>query len=168
MNIDDAMDAFDLSCLTDAAALVDAKLELLDQRAAQSADPESDGIFDRAEYLAGFGLVACQVYIGEAISMSGRDRLQALKLGPQHSCGHSIATLVNATANHWKHASEWKDPLTRRARVTADTIEDLGVDLGASYVAVNALAAIVRPRKHRIRYLIPFLSQWRKSLQSEK
>ena len=166
MNILDAMDSFDLSCLTDAATLVDSKLQLLDERAKQSADPDSEGIYDRAEYLAGFGLVACQAYIAESISMSGRDRAEALDLGPRHECGHSIAALVNAAANYWKHASEWKNPLSRRAQRTADLLADLGIDVGSSYVAVNALSEIVRPQKHRVCYLVPFLSQWRKALHA--
>jgi hypothetical protein len=166
MNILTAMDSFDLSCLNDAATLVDSKLEVLDERAKRSADPDSDGIFDRAEYLAGFGLIACQTYITESISMSGRDRDQALKLGPTHSCGHSMATLVKAVANYWKHAPEWTSPLSRRAQVTADLIADLGVDVDSSYVVVNALSEMVRPRKHRIRHVVPFLSQWRNALHA--
>ena len=167
MNILAAMDAFDLSCLNDAAALVDSKLDLLDQRAKQSSDPDADGIYDRAEYLAGFGLVACQAYLTESISMSGRDRDGALKLGPRHECGHSIATLVNAVANYWKHAPEWTSPLSRRAQTTADLIRSLGVDIDSSYVVVNALSEIVRPREHRVRYVIPFLSQWRATLRDD-
>ena len=168
MNLLDAMSTFDLACLTDAATLVDSKLELLEKRAAQSADPDSDGIFDRAEYLAGFGLVACQAYMTESISMSGLERDKALNLGPRHACGHSMATLINATANYWKHAPEWTNPLTRRAQVTADLIADLGVDINSSYVVVNALSEVVRPRKHRISHVIPFLSQWRSALHSAR
>lgn len=167
MDIIAAMDQFDLSCLHDAAALVDSKLDLLDRRARESPDPDADGIYDRAEYLAGFGLVACQVYIAEAIALSGRDRDQALKLGPQHGCGHSVATLVNAIANYWKHAPEWTSPLSRRAQNTADLIAALGVDVDSSYVVVNALAELVRPREHRVRFVIPFLSQWRQALSSD-
>lgn len=162
-----ALDQFDLSCLSDAAKLVDSKLDILDQRARASLDPDADGIYDRAEYLAGLGMVACQAYIAEAIAMSGRDRDQALKLGPQHGCGHSIATLVNATANYWKHAPEWTNPLSRRAQATADLISRLGVDIDSSYVVVNSLAELVRPRQHRVRYIIPFLSQWRQALHSD-
>ena len=162
-----AMDSFDLSCLNDAATLVDSKLDVLDLRAKQSVDPDADGIYDRAEYLAGFGLVACQAYLTEAIAMSGRDRDQALKLGPQHRSGQSIATLVNAIANYWKHAPEWVHPLSRRAQYTAELICSLGVDVDSSYVVVNALAEVLRPNEPRVRNVIPFLSQWRNALHSD-
>lgn len=159
------MDGFDLLCLTDAATLVDSKLDLLDERAKQSPDPDSDGIYDRAEYLAGFGLVACQTYIIESMSMSNRDRNDALNLGPRHECGQSVAILVNAIANYWKHVPEWTQPLSRRAQVTADLINGLGVDVDSSYVVVNALYELVRPHQPRVRHVIPLLSQWRQELR---
>jgi hypothetical protein len=167
MNLLAAMDSFDRSCLNDAATFVDAKLDLLDIRAKQSADPDAEGIYDRAEYLAGFGIVACQAYITESIAMSGRNREDALKLGPRHDCGHSIATLVNAMANYWKHAPEWTPLLPRRAKSTAELISSLGVDIHSSYVVVNALAEVLRPREPRVRHVIPFLSQWRSALHSD-
>jgi hypothetical protein len=162
-----AMDSFDRACLNDAVTLVDSKLDLLEQRAKLSADPDADGIYDRAEYLAGLGVVACQAYITESIAMSGRDREEALKLGPCHDCGHSIATLVNAIANFWKHAPEWTNPLSQRAKSTAELISSLGVDVDSSYVVVNSLAEVLRRREPRLKYVIPFLSQWRAALHSD-
>jgi hypothetical protein len=167
MNIIAAMDQFDLSCLRDAATLVDSKLEILDENARASRDPDADGIYDRAEHLVGFGFVACQVYMTEAISLANRDKEKALNLGPQHTCGHSFATLVNAIANYWKHSPEWTDPLPRRSQRTVDIISALGVDVGDSYVAVNALSEIVRPHRYRIQFVVPFLAQWRQGLYSD-
>jgi hypothetical protein len=165
MNLLAALDSFDLLCLSDAASLVDSKLDLLAEHAKQSADPDSDGIYDRAEYLAGFGIVACQAYITEAIAMSGLQREVALSLGPRHACGESVAALVNAIANYWKHSPEWSNPLSRRAQATANLISALGVDVGSSYVVVNALSELVRPSGYRVRLVIPLLSEWRATLQ---
>ena len=50
---------FDLDFLTSAATLVDASLERLDGKADASPDPDAFGIFDEAEYITGFGFVAC-------------------------------------------------------------------------------------------------------------
>lgn len=158
------MDEFDLSCLSDAAALVDSKLDLLDERAQQSTDPDADGIYDRSEYLAGFGIVACQTYITESVSMSGRAKKDALNFGPRHGCGQSIATLIDAVANYWKHVPEWKQPLSGRPKDTADLIDSLGVDVDSSYVVMNALYELVRPHQPRVRHLVPLLAQWRQDL----
>jgi hypothetical protein len=168
MNLIAALDSFDLMCLNDAAALVDSKLDLLDERANQSADPDTDGIYDRAEYLAGFGFLACQAYITESISMSSLQKEEALSMGPRHACGHTMVTLVNAIANYWKHSPEWGHPLSRRAQATADLISALGVDVGSSYVVVNALSELVQPHGHRVRFVIPFLSQWRTTLHGAR
>ena len=86
--------------------------------------------------------------------MSRRSREDALKLGPRHECGYSIATLVNAIANYWKHAPEWTHPLSRPAKSTADLISSLGVDVDSSYVVVNALARVLHSHEPRVRYVI--------------
>jgi hypothetical protein len=164
MNIVVAMDAFDLSCLNDAAAFVDSKLHLLEERAKQSPDPDGEGIYDRAEYLAGFGFVACQAYLTEAISMSNHSRGDALNLGPRHKCGKSIAMLVNAVANYWKHVPEWTQPLSRQAQSTADLITGLGVNVDSTYVVANALFELTNPNQSRVQCLDPLLSQWRQAL----
>ena len=164
MDTSSVFDSFELSFLRDAAALVDSRLTALEQQARRIDDPDGKGIFDEAEYMTGFGLVACQAYITGSISRSTRDRKVALTVGPQHDCGRSIAYLVNAGANYWKHSSEWEAPLSRRAQETADAISSLGVDLDAPYVMVNALAVILRPSDPRIGRLLPFLSQWHAAL----
>jgi hypothetical protein len=164
MNMVVAMDAFDLSCLRDAATFVDSKLDLLEERAKQSPDPDGEGIYDRAEYLAGFGFVACQAYLTEAISMSGHSRGDAMNFGPRHKCGESIAMLVNAVANYWKHVPEWTKPLSRQAQATADLITGLGVNVDSTYVVANALFELTNPSQPRAQCLVPLLSQWRQAL----
>jgi hypothetical protein len=167
LNISDVLGNFELSFLREAAALVDSKLAQLDMHARASDDPDGSGIFDEAEYISGFGLVACQAYVTGSISRSNFDKREALALGPKHACGHSISYLVNAGANYWKHSSEWDHPLSKRAQETANAVSSLGVDLDAPYVIVNALAEILRPGEPRIERLIPFLSQWHAALQSD-
>ena len=167
MIISAVLDRFELSFLQDAAALVDSRLALLEMEAKKSEDPDGRGIFDEAEYMAGFGLVACQAYVTGSVARSDCDRKAALQLGPRHQCGHSIAFLVNAGANYWKHSSEWELPLSRRAQETSDAISSLGIDLDAPYVAINALASMLRPAEPRIGRLLPFLSQWQAALASD-
>jgi hypothetical protein len=96
--------------------------------------------------------------------MSPLARDEALNLGPRHSCGHPIVALVNVIANYWKHSPEWRAPLSRRAQATADMITSLGVDIDSSYVVVNSLHELVQPHVHRIRFVVPLLSQWRTTL----
>ena len=156
---------FDLDFLGDAAALIDAGLERLDREANASPDPVEFGVFDQVEYIAGFGFVACQTYATAVVSRRKLDKGAALALGPKHRAGRSIAQLVNAAANHWKHSSEWpRDAPTSRAMQTIEVIQSLGVDANGSYPLANSLYEILRPLPARFANLIPFLIQWRDAL----
>ena len=156
---------FDFSFLNEAATLVDSKLQLLELEAERDEDPDQFGIYDRTEYITGFGLVACQTYIATCVARKRLSKGDAFDLGPRHPGGQSIANLVNALANYWKHGSEWKVPLSPRAQRTVDTISTLQVDVRASYVMANSLHALLRPAEPRIQQLIPLLKQWRSALQ---
>ncbi len=158
---------FDLDFLRGAAALVDASLERLDGKADASPDSDTFGIFDEVEYLTGFGFVACQTY---ATAVASRGKLkgkkhEALALGPKHRTGRSIAQLIDAAANHWKHSSEWSlNTPTTRAKQTLEVISSLGVNTNGSYPAANMLYEILAPHPARFANLIPFLTQWRDTL----
>ena len=164
MDISVIINTFELSFLREAAGLADSRLELLDRVSRTSDDPDGDGVFDRAEYITGFGLVACQTYITASVALSRLDKKQALALGPPHHSGYKLVFLVDALANYWKHSSEWEQPLQGRAQMIASAIAKLSVDINAPYVMSNALASMLRPSKPRIERLVPFLSQWHDSL----
>jgi hypothetical protein len=159
---------FDLDFLKAAAALVDASLERLDNEAKASPDPDTFGVFDQAEYITGFGFVACQTYATAVVSRSKlkNKKHEALALGPKHRTGRSMAELINTAANHWKHSPEWSpdEPATRAQQKTLEVIASLGVDTGASYSLANTLYEILGPHPARFANLIPFLTQWRDAL----
>ena len=79
-----------------------------------------------------------------------------------------MVTLVNALANYWKHSQDWIHPLSKTAQKTVDTITTLYPDTEASYLTTNALAALLQPSEPRIGRVIPFLKQWRDSLQNDE
>jgi hypothetical protein len=156
---------FYLDFLQDAVALVDTRLECLDAQAEASPDPDAFGIFDRVEYLTGFGFVACQTYLTATVSRFKLKKFEALELGPKHRTGCSMAQLTNAAANHWKHSAEWSlNALTTQAKQTLEVISSLGVDTTASYPVANAMHEILKPHPVRFSNLIPFLTQWRNAL----
>jgi hypothetical protein len=154
---------FDLDFLKAAVSLVDESLERLAGKVDASSDPDAFGIFDKMEYITGFGFVACQTY---ATAVASRSKLknrkrEALALSPKHRTGLSMAQLINAAANHWKHSPEW--PLyapTTQAKQTLDVISRLGVDTNGSYPLANMLYEILIPHPNRFANLIPFLTQW--------
>jgi hypothetical protein len=158
---------FDLDFLRAAAALVDSGLDRLQSESRSSSDPDVFGIFDEVEYLTGFGFVACQTYATAVVSRSqlrGNKR-EALARGPKHRTGRSMAQLVNAAANHWKHSPEWalEAPATQ-AKQTIEVISSLGVNSSDSYPVAKILREILAPHKARFENLVPFLTQWRDAL----
>jgi len=157
---------FDLGFLIDAAALVDASLERLDNEANVSPDPDAFGIYDKAEYITGFGFVACQTYVTAVLRWSKIEKRKALSMGPKHRTGRYMVELTNAAANYWKHMPEWSfDAPAHQAKQTLEVISSLGVDTTiGSYPLANTLHEMLTPHPARFANLIPFLTQWRDAL----
>ncbi len=153
---------FDTGFLREATALVDDRLDKLDREAKTHPDPDSYGLYDSAEYITGFGFVACQTYLTAVSRWSDLNKGEALKLGPKHRSGRPMIELVNACANYWKHNPEWSlDSPSTQAQRTIDIVASLGVDTSVAYPLAGALYQILDPHAARFRNLIPFLTQWR-------
>lgn len=148
-----------------AAALVDASLERLGNKANASPDPDAFGIYDEAEYISGFGFVACQTYATAVVRRNNIEKREALSLGPKHKTGRSMVELTNAAANHWKHSPEWSlDAPSPQAKQTIEVISSIGVDTSGPYPVANTLHKMLMPHPARFANLIPFLTQWRNAL----
>lgn len=157
---------------------MDERLTRLDAAANASFVPDQDGTLDRIEYFAGFGFVACQVYISNHANHANHAKIgkaDALDAEPNHQCGTPIVALSNAAANLWKHKSEWsfdystsswqRGALRRDACRTIQVLEQIGLDTRPGYYsAANALYEITRPHPARFATLIPFLLRWKDGL----
>ena len=153
---------YELNFLGEAAALVDRGFSALEREAQTSPDADAFGVYDRIEYMAGFGFVACQTYMVAVASRYGLKRSESFVLGPQHRTGRAMVEITNAAANHWKHSSEWElGALDRRAQTTLDILRSVGVDTSAPYAVGNVLHKLLAPHAMRFGNLIPFISQWR-------
>jgi len=147
--------------LREAAALVDNRLDKLERDARTHPNPDGFGLYDRTEYITGFGLVACQTYATSILKWSKLSKKEALKIGPKHRTGRPIIELVNAAANTWKHSPEWSlDEPSAQTQRTIDIITSLGVDTSSSYILHATLYRLLEPHEARIKNLIPFLTQW--------
>lgn len=144
--------------LKEVAVLVDRHLDRLDLDAARVQDPDMTGEADRAEHVVGLGFAAIQQYIN-----SFRKNCPAALLhhGPEHRTGVPMVKAVNAAANYWKHAAEWRKPFSDRALRTRETLSALGVNVDSDYVLSNALAALLAPLPMRFERFLPFLEAWR-------
>lgn len=158
---------FDLDFLKAAVALVDSNLSRLRNDARSSPNPDAFGILDELEYITGFGFVACQSYATAVASRSQlkNQKREALALGPKHRTGRSMAQLINAAANYWKHSPEWSlETPADQAQQTIEMISTLGVNIDTSYPVAAVLHEILAPHPARFANLLPFLTQWRDAL----
>ncbi|MGZ8410435.1 MAG: hypothetical protein ACXWVS_11055 [Hyphomicrobium sp.] len=179
----------DLYFLKDILIMLDAKLLELDCKIQEarknSIDPEGLGLFDKGEYIIGMGFAACQRYMTSTFGPMKVEKEDALKIGPNHENGESIATIINAAANYWKHCDEWRhvsfarepesnmvvailhdiDILTGHQKKTIKQIET--VTPWADYTCSNLLASLIKTSELselRLSLLVPFLEEWRNQL----
>src|SRR5262245_38849422 len=73
---------FDLESLKNILQVLDNQLEILEQNATDCEDPDSFGIFDRAEATISLGFVACQKYIAATYGCLKIPKEKALAVGP--------------------------------------------------------------------------------------
>lgn len=157
---------FDLQFLRDFVRFLDAHLERLDEEAARVADPDGFGVYDSAEYIIGLGFVACQAYLAAIYGSLQVKKKEALKAGPGHRSGYTIAELVDHAANFWKHHEEWSlNPNAPPQARTLAALAALDID-GNEYPLTRALAALVLRTRGRFNALLSHLEAWRDALAS--
>lgn len=145
--------------LREAAEFLDAKLDQIDAAAAACDDPETFGQFERFEYVAGLGFVACQEYI-TAVSASSGKRGKTLHAGPRVG-DNFLAELVNAGANYWKHHHDWTNPPRDKELRTAELLRSAGVDPYETYVVANLIALLAGDDSSRFAPVVQRLTVWR-------
>lgn len=158
---------FELGFLRGAARLVDGQLGELYREAEGCDDPDGFGLLDEMEYITGFGFVACQTYMTAIIGRLRLSKKAALDAGPGHACGVTVAALVNACANYWKHSDEWREEaLHAKATATLATIQRLGVNTTGSYLVSCALTKLLGTTP-RFADLLDLLIAWRDDINPD-
>ena len=169
----DAFGDSDLAFLRELFEMLDSKLRELQLRADQRPGDDSSGIYDWCDYLAGTGFVACQRYLAATYRPHEVAKEIALAIGPHHNCGKSIAAILNAAANFWKHQDEWDiytvitrdvDALGKREQKTVDIIES--VTPWSDFTFANLLFELTG--EIQFARLIPMLEEWRRQLDAAK
>lgn len=149
--------------------ILDEKLDDIDARMKESADPDSDGLCDRGEYFIGLGFVAIQQYLVETIMFTGLTKSEAYELGPKHPSGATYVGLINACANWWKHEPEWFDA----GEVPKNGMKSFGlvteVTDSPSYQLSNVLASFCKAgEKVRFSCVVGHLKEWRSNVHENR
>lgn len=153
----------ELFYLQELCGLLDFKISEIAERISQSSDPESEGLFEYAEYFLGTGLCAMQRYIIDVLGMKKIKKKEVLHLGKKFNEEESIVEIINAAANWWKHEPEWPFPLEYETsgELTKKTIDLVLGNASYPYVFSTLLATISPSEKLSVSPLIPYLVEWR-------
>lgn len=163
----------DLANMEKLLALIDGELLSIDYLIKKSADPDSEGLFDRGEYLLGVALTAIQQYISCTYAQFKISKPDALCLPPNIKPNLTLVTALNAGANFWKHRDEWGiravvfrdiNSLVPQARRTIKAIETLTP--WDDYTLSNLVACLTPSSELRLVELIPQLVVWRDAVFS--
>lgn len=109
--IDD--DFFDdgLPSLESILSILDAELLEFYHKVQEALDnlinPHDLGILDYGEYIIGVGFALCHKYMTSTLFTKRINKSDAYEVGPTHENGKTLANIINATANYWKHHDEW-------------------------------------------------------------
>ncbi len=158
---------YETDLVKDLILMIDEKLAELIERSNSIEDPDALGYFDSAEHLTGFGLVACQTYMTAAYGILGIAKKDALLVGPRHSTGSTIVSLINHGANYWKHNNEWsvsKNPSQRE--YTEKAFESVGFPVDLEYPLSGMLTELASPEYASFTPILHKLEDWVRELQT--
>lgn len=130
---------------------------------AEAAGGWDEGARDMADYMAGVGSVACQKYIVAIARFLKLSKREALDRGPRVPGGRTVAAVINAAANAWKHEDEWTHPPTRHQQRTLAVLEEVLDDNAWEFTYVNTLNAL--SGEPRFAGVVASLVEWREELR---
>lgn len=150
-----------LSNLSETFELLDVKLADISVEIANSFDAESSGVYDRAEHFVGLGFTAIQQYLVDTLLLTNIDKSVAYSLGPKVTDNVSLISLINASANWWKHEAEWfgKNKLPKQAESTLKRV--LNISESHDYALTNVLVFLLDDKSLAFSPLLPKLIEWR-------
>ncbi|ALU41591.1 hypothetical protein AT705_00835 [Pseudoalteromonas rubra] len=147
--------------MTELFALLDKKISEIENAIAHTNDPDSEGLFDQAEYYIGLGFVAAQRFMVEAISFSKLEKGSAFVIGARHHPSVTDVSAINAAANYWKHEVEWWQELDKLSKRSERTLEQISLVSGSDHYRLsNLLYALSERQGVRVAYLLPILRKW--------
>ena len=111
---------------------------------------DDESIFESIEHIVGLGFVVLQQYMTVVCGNLEKKKKDVLSKGPKHKDGKTFSEIVNASANYWKHSSEW--PLDKNCRDKDKRIKAIEAILrsfsdNGGYPLVNILSELSHTEK---------------------
>lgn len=147
-------------------AILDGKLSEIIEKSTEVEDADQYGYFDSAEHLTGLGFVACQTYMTAVYGVLKVNKKRALSFGPMHESGRSIAQVIDAAANYWKHHNEWSlDKSSRRREIIESAFGEVGFPVALEYPLSGVLTEASSPKFASFRAVFDKLEEWKRNVE---
>lgn len=154
---------FDYELLSELLITLDQQWDVVLNKATVADEWLVDSYLDRAEYLAGLGLVACQRYIGCSYPQFKVTRKKATGFPPLLPSGQAIAGLLDAGANYWKHSEErhYTQPHRKLHDNTLEAIAKAGLSSEDDYVCRDIMELVAGEAPSPFSRIAKVLIEWR-------
>ena len=131
---------------------------------------DDERIFEIIEHIVGLGFVVLQQYITVACGdFKKRKNKDVLSKGPKHKGGNTFSEIVNASANYWKHNSQWSLDKNRSHKEDIEAIfktisitSPISVD--DDYPLGNILPELSHTKNRRFNAVFKKILEWRDEL----
>ena len=128
---------------------------------------DDESIFESIEHIVGLGFVVLQQYMTVVCGNLEKKKKDVLSKGPKHKDGKTFSEIVNASANYWKHSSEW--PLDKNCRDKDKRIKAIEAILrsfsdNGGYPLVNILSELSHTEKGQFNAVFKKILEWRNEL----
>ncbi len=132
---------------------------------------DDERIFEIIEHIVGLGFVVLQQYMTVVYGDFKKDKKDALSKEPKHKSGNTFAKIVDASANYWKHNSEWPldTPRNRKGKEDIEAIfETISINSPISvnddYPLGNILFELSHTEKEQFNAVFKKIQEWRNEL----
>lgn len=129
-----------------------------------------ESIFEIIEHIVGLGFVVLQQYMTVVYGNLQKDKKDVLPKGPKHESGNTFAKIVDASANYWKHNSEWSLDKNRSYKEKSEaffktvSINGHPVSVNDYYLLVNILFELSHTEKGQFNAVFKKILEWRNEL----
>ncbi len=129
-----------------------------------------DDIYENIEHIVGLGFVVLQQYMTFVYGNLQKKKKEVLPKGPKHKSGNTFARIIDASANYWKHNSEWPldKPCNRKKKIEAIfkmiSINGHSVSVNDEYPLINILLELSHTENRRFNAVFKKILEWRNEL----
>ena len=129
---------------------------------------DDERIFEIIEHIVGLGFVVLQQYMTVVYGNLQKEKKDALSKEPKHK-GNTFAKIVDASANYWKHNSEWPSdkPCKRKEKIEAIfkmISNGHSVSVSDPYPLSNILFELSHTEKGQFNAVFKKILEWRDEL----